>query len=94
MKDSSTKVMFEIYREASYGRKFRAVYFTELDENNKEMEISRAMAGDHVYDGFLSETTLNEAKAAVQEIVQRLNEGEVMDAIQLDALLAPYQTDA
>ena len=26
---TSNKVMFEIYREAGYGRKYRVVYFTE-----------------------------------------------------------------
>ena len=32
MASESDKVMFEIYREAGYGRKFCAVYFTELDD--------------------------------------------------------------
>jgi len=40
MANEAAKVMFEIYREAGYGRKYCAVYFTELDENNKETEIS------------------------------------------------------
>ena len=40
---TSNKVMFEIYREAGYGRKYRVVYFTELNEHNKEAEINRAL---------------------------------------------------
>jgi len=32
----SDKVMFEIYREATYTGKYRVVYYTELNENNKE----------------------------------------------------------
>ena len=47
------RVMFEIYREGSYNLKYRVVYFTELGDHNKDDEISRALAGDHVFDGFL-----------------------------------------
>ena len=37
------KVMFEIYRDADYGNRYRVVYFTELGEHDKEDEISRAI---------------------------------------------------
>ena len=33
---ASDRTMFEIYREAVYARQYRVVYFTELDEHNKE----------------------------------------------------------
>ena len=45
----SDKIMFEIYRETTYTGKYRVVYFTELQDHNKETEISRAMAGEHFY---------------------------------------------
>ena len=45
--------MFEIYRETTYTGKYRVVYFTELQDHDKETEINRAMAGEHFYDGFL-----------------------------------------
>jgi hypothetical protein len=91
MASESDKVMFEIYREAGYGRKFCAVYFTELDEHNKEAEISKAMAGEHLYDGFLSERRISRGKAAVQSLLDRLNDGESIDPDQFDAVLAEFQ---
>jgi len=87
----SDKVMFEIYRESGYGRRYRAVYFTELDEDNKEAEISRAMAGEHVYDSFLSAARLDEGKQAVTDLLARLNNGESPDQIDVAALLQPYE---
>lgn len=91
MASESDKVMFEIYREAGYGRKFCAVYFTELDENNKEAEISKAMAGEHLYDGFLCERCIGQGKATVQTIVDRLNHGETIQTNQLATILAEFQ---
>jgi len=87
----SDKVMFEIYREGGYGRKYRAVYFTELDEHNKEAEISRAMAGEHLYDGFLSQINIAMGKAATEAIIGRLNNGETLAAGEIDEILAPYR---
>lgn len=72
----SDKIMFEIYREADYGRQYRIVYFTELEEHNKEREINRAMAGEHFYDGFLSGLRSSEGKRTLEEFVRRLNAGE------------------
>ncbi len=70
------KIMFEIYREASYNRRYRVVYFTELTELNRESEINRAMAGEHFYDGFIKEHRKEEAKKIIQKFVERLNSGE------------------
>ena len=39
----SDKIMFEVYKEAAYTGLYRVVYFTELQDHNKEFEISRAM---------------------------------------------------
>lgn len=86
------KIMFEIYREAGYGRKFRVVYFTELDEHNKEAEISRAMAGEHLYDGFLKSHQAGRAKQIIADILDRLNSGEPITGQQIDELLSPYSS--
>ncbi|HEY3245845.1 MAG TPA: hypothetical protein VGM03_21090 [Phycisphaerae bacterium] len=86
----SDKIMFEIYREADYGRKVRVVYFTELTEHNKEFEIARAMEGEHLYDGFITNHRARDAKGIIDSIVQRLNAGDVLDESQIDELLAPY----
>lgn len=91
---ASDKVMFEIYQEAGYGRRFRVVYFTELDEHNKESEINRAMAGEHVYDGYLAVAQLDAAKALVDTWLRRWNAGEKPDAAEFEAALAAYAPPA
>ncbi len=90
---TADKVMFEIYREAGYGRRCRVVYFTELDEHNKEAEINRAMAGEHVFDGFLRGSQSGPAKQAIQRLIDRLNAGEPLDAEAIRGELSPLCAD-
>ena len=85
------KVMFEIYREAGYDRRYRVVYFTELDEHNKEAEIARATAGEHFYDGFLRANALLEAKRAVTRLLERLNTGESLTPNEVERELVDYE---
>jgi hypothetical protein len=85
------KVMFEIYREAGYDRRYRVVFFTELDEHNKDAEIGRAVAGEHYYDGFLRAGTLPEAKRAISRLLDRLNGGEAVAPAEVERELADYQ---
>lgn len=85
---ASDRTMFEIYREADYGRQYRVVYFTELDEHNKETEINRAMAGEHFYDGFLTDLQKDEGKRRIAEIVRRLNDGESITTAEVEKNLA------
>jgi hypothetical protein len=87
---TSDRTMFEIYREAGYGRAYRVVYFTELEEKNKEQEINRAMAGEHVFDGFLLDLKKETGKARVAEILARLNAGESMGAGEITAQLEGF----
>jgi hypothetical protein len=82
--------MFEIYREAGYDRQYRVVFFTELDEHNKEAEIARATAGEHFYDGFLRTKTLLEAKRTITGLLERLNRGEEVDVSEVESKLAAY----
>ncbi|HEY3136740.1 MAG TPA: hypothetical protein VGL29_11990 [Blastocatellia bacterium] len=89
MRDSN-KIMFEIYREGSYNRRFKVVYFTELNEHNKEFEINRAMAGDHFFDGFLRDATKEEAKAIIDRTLERLNGGEQIRPEELERELTGY----
>jgi hypothetical protein len=84
------KVMFEIYREAGYDRQYRVVYFTELDEHNKDAEIARATAGEHYYDGFLRAGTLPEAKRVIVSLLDRLNAGEAVDPGEVERVLEGY----
>lgn len=86
----SEKVMFEIYREAAFNRRYRVVYFTELDEHNKDAEINDALRGEHVFDGFLRNYTKEEAKRTVAAILERLNAGEALGGPEIARELAPF----
>ena len=90
----SDRIMFEIYREADYARQYRVVYFTELNEHNKEQEIGRAMAGEHFYDGFISERSKDEAKRVVADVLRRMNAGESVSPEEVDRRLADVSGDS
>jgi hypothetical protein len=74
----SDKTMFEVYRDVKYGTKFRVVYFTELQDHNKEGEINRAMAGEHFVDGFIRDFHKEDAKSVIESLLSRMNEGETI----------------
>jgi thiaminase len=86
----SDKVMFEIYREAAYTGKYRVVYYTELNENNKEWEINRALSGEHFYDGFIKNYRKDEAKDIVDSILRRLNDGERLTPEDVESALSEH----
>jgi thiaminase len=86
----SDKVMFEIYREATYTGKYRVVYYTELNENNKEWEINKAMSGEHFYDGFIKNYGKDEAKDIIDSLLKRMNEGENLTAEDIEQALGQY----
>ena len=69
---------------------FRSVYFTELGEHDKEIEIQEAMRGEHVFDGFLLHRERNQAKQVVDEILERLNRGEDIDETTIGRNVQPY----
>ena len=86
----SEKVMFQIYREPSFNRRYRVVYFTELDDHNRESEINDAMRGEHIFDGYLRNYTKEDAKRAVAGILARLNNGETLGAADIEDELKPF----
>lgn len=86
----SDKIMFEIYRETTYGGKYNVVYFTELQDHNKEHEINRAMAGEHFYDGFIRNYRKEQAKEIISGILERLNRGESLTPDDIDRALQPF----
>lgn len=88
----SDKVMFEVYREKTYSGKYRVVYYTELQDHERDWEISRAMAGEAFYDGFLKSHRLDEGKQVIQQFVERLNQGERVAPADLNAALQEYST--
>jgi hypothetical protein len=89
----SDKIMFEIYRETEYTGKYRVVYFTELQDHNKESEINHAMAGEHFYDGFLRNYRKDEAKQIIESILTRLNDGEKLDPQAIESALGEHIAD-
>ena len=86
----SDKVMFEIYREAAYTGKYRVVYYTELNENNKEWEINRALSGEHFYDGFIKNYRKDEAKDIIDAILKRMNDGEKLAPMDVESALSEH----
>ena len=84
------KIMFEIYRETSYTGAYKVVYFTELQEHNKETEINRAMSGQHVYDGFIKNYGKEAAKEIIDQILARLNSGEQMKLADIERALEKH----
>ena len=69
----SDKTMFEIYREKEFNKKFKVVYYTELNEHNKEAEINRALNGETIFDGFLKDLTKDNGKAIIKDIIRDMN---------------------
>ena len=84
------KVMFEIYRDGTYTGKYRVVYYTELNENNKEWEINKAMAGEHFYDGFIRNWKKEEAKDIIDAVLKRMNDGEQLRPEDVETALGEH----
>lgn len=84
------KIMFQVYREAGYNRKYRVVYFTELHDHNRETEINRALAGEAFFEGFIRNFKKDQAKQIIENVIQKLNDGEVVDPEDLARNLSPF----
>ena len=48
------------------------------------------MRGDHVFDGFIRNHNKEEAKRAVTEILERLNQGEKLSPAEIATALKPF----
>ena len=88
---ASDRIMFEIYKETAYTGGYHVVYFTELQDHNKESEISHAMAGEHFYDGFIKNYGKEQAKKVINRILERLNGGENVSVAEIERQLQPYE---
>ncbi len=86
----SDKVMFEIYRETEYTGKYRVVYFTELQDHNKESEINHALGGEHYFDGYLKNLRKDEAKQIIAGLLDRLNRGESLPPAEVERALGDH----
>lgn len=88
--NESDKIMFEIFRDVDAPRHYHVVYFTELDEHERDRRITQALAGEHVFDGFISTGNAERSKDSITSLVDRLNSGESLNQAQLESMLAPY----
>jgi hypothetical protein len=86
----SDKIMFEIYKETTYTGQYRVVYFTELQDHNKEHEIARAVAGEHFYDGFIRQYRKDQAKEVISNFLDHLNKGKRLSPADLERELQPF----
>ena len=87
---SAAKIMFEVYREGGYDRRYRVVYFTELNDHNRDHELNRCLAGESFLSGFLTEASRKEARAIISDALKRLNDGEELTPAGLEAELTPH----
>ena len=78
------KIMFEIYKDVARNGSYQVIYFTELDDHN------RAANGEHVYDGFIRNRGKDQAKLVLGSILERLNNGERVQAAEIEKELQPY----
>jgi len=87
------KIMFEIYKENVYSGEYRVVYFSELDDHNKDKEIDRAMKGDHFFDGFILTLKKDRAMKQIEDILEKLNDGETLDDQYMNKYLEEFLAD-
>jgi hypothetical protein len=90
MSFESQKILFQIYREGAFNRRYRVVYFTELGDKNKESEINQALAGEPLYDGFIKDFRKDEAKAIIERHLAALNNDEAFNVERFQQDLKPY----
>lgn len=70
------RTMFEIYRETDYNRSFHYIFYTDLDEHEREREIAKAANGQTVFTGYIDDTRKEAARAIIEAIVDELNESD------------------
>ena len=87
------KIMFEIYKDNVYSGEYRVVYFSELDDHNKDKEIDRAMKGDHFFDGFILSLKKDRAMKQIEDILEKLNDGETLDDQYMNKYLEEFLAD-
>jgi hypothetical protein len=87
--DGTGNIMFEVFRDSARDGRCRVVYFTELDEHARDAAIESAMAGEHVFGGFLDGTAVDAAKAVLSAFTDQADGGAAAGD-RLERLLAPF----
>jgi hypothetical protein len=86
----AAKIMFEVYREGGYDRRYRVVYFTELNDHNRDTELNRCLGGESFLSGYLAEASRKEGRAVISSALKRLNDGEPLAPDDLREELQPH----
>lgn len=86
----AAKIMFEVYREGGYDRRYRVVYFTELNDHDRDRELDRCLAGESFLSGFLATASRTDARAVIARAIERLNDGDALTPEALAAELEPH----
>ena len=87
------KIMFEIYKANDYTEEYRVVYFSELDDHNRDKEIDNAMKGNHFFDGFILTLKKERAMKQIEDILEKLNDGETLDDQYVNKQLEEFLAD-
>jgi chloramphenicol 3-O-phosphotransferase len=95
------KTMFEIFRETEWSRGFHYLFYTELGDHARDTEIAKAANAETVFSGFVADELKEDARKAIEAIVDELNEmdedeaGMPRDAIRtrLEAFLVAGPAD-
>ncbi len=82
------KTMFEIYRDAHNPAEVDVIYFTELEEHERDRVLARIASAESIFRGFLRDETKDEAKRRIAELLARAHGDVDRDAVA--AALAPY----
>jgi len=90
MGSGGEKTMFEVYLDRAYSGQYRVVYYTELNEHNKDEEINRALSGEQFVYGFLKNATKEEAKRVINGLLDQLNAGKGLSPRAFLEALAEY----
>jgi hypothetical protein len=90
MGGDDAKILFAVYREAGNNGPYRVIYFTELDEKERDAAIERFVTGETVYQAYLREDAVPGAKPVIEERLERWNAGEKPDAGSFQAAMRPY----
>ncbi len=87
---TTDKVLFEIVRDDQAATPYQVVYYTELNEKERDEAIDRAMASEPIFNGFIDAARLELAKRAIAAWLERLNSGEPFNADEFERDVAEY----
>ena len=92
---ASDKTLFEIYRGGAFDPRFHCIFYTDLEEHERERMIAKAAAGEPVFSGFVADDRKAEARSVIDAWLEELNDGDddvnlQHVAQQAGRLLDPY----